>query len=192
MKNQVRVIAGEWRGRKISFPNVSGLRPTPDRVRETLFNWLNRSIAYTRCLDLFAGSGALGFEAASRDAACVLLVESNKRAFQYLCENIERFGASNKIKAKRMDVSKFLKYPSQPFDLVFLDPPFGHGFIERNCFALENNGWLTDKAKIYIETDRSEPMSELPKSWQEIKRKTAGTVSYYLFERDTLTRNGNQ
>lgn len=183
MKNQVRIIAGQWRGRKLVFPDITGLRPTPNRIRETLFNWLQQDVVNSRCLDLYAGSGALGFEAVSRQARSALLVECDKQAFTAIGHNIERFNASDKIVVRLTDVSGFIKGPSQVFDLVFLDPPFGQGLVKFSCQWLESYGWLAANAKIYLEMDDQEIPPKVPANWRLLRQNSAGSVAYYLFER---------
>ena len=183
MKNQVRIIAGQWRGRKLVFPSIAGLRPTPGRVREMLFNWLQYDIVCARCLDLYAGSGALGFEAVSREANFALLVEYDAQATVAIRGNVEEFDAVEKIKIKQQDVEEFLKGPSETFDLVFLDPPFGKYLVECCCQALENFGWLSAQAKIYVEIERNRTVSNIPDNWRQLKQKTVGAVRCYLFER---------
>ncbi|MGZ4959990.1 MAG: 16S rRNA (guanine(966)-N(2))-methyltransferase RsmD [Methylomonas sp.] len=182
MTNKLRIIGGRWRSRQIVFDDAPGLRPTPARVRETLFNWLQTDIANSRCLDLFAGSGALGFEAASRGAKCVVQVESNPKACQKLQENIAALQASQ-IEVVPLDVGRFLQRPAECFDLVFLDPPFGHDLVLPTCQMLERQGWLASYAKIYIEAERNLTLVDMPANWQPLKNKTAGEVGYYLFRR---------
>lgn len=122
--NQVRIIAGCWRGRKLSFAPVAGVRPSPDRVRETLFNWLSPVIRDARCLDLYAGSGALGIEAASRGASSVVLVDSDPQVVNCLREQLQLLGAAQ-IEVVQSTVEAWLAAPADPFDIVFLDPPSG-------------------------------------------------------------------
>ena len=177
--NQLRIIGGRWRGRRLLFPDVEGLRPTPDRVRETLFNWLAPSIEGARCLDLFAGSGALGIEALSRGAAEVVLVERQPRAVRQLRQNLAQLGAAA-AQVISADVLVWLGGPSRPFDVVFLDPPFGTGLLAPVCMALEQKGWLANGARIYLEAARDTPKLELPENWQVVRDKTAGQVSYRL------------
>src|SRR6202051_2311293 len=124
-RNSVRIIGGGWRGRRVSFPDIPGLRPTPDRVRETLLNWLQRDIAGARCLDLFAGSGALGLEALSRGAKEVVFVEQAVAASRALQEQLTRLGGAGKSQVVEMGAARYLRSPARPFDIVFLDPPFG-------------------------------------------------------------------
>src|ERR1700729_3505697 len=128
-RNSVRIIAGVWRGRRIHFPELPALRPTPDRVRETLFNWLQHSVADARCLDLFAGSGALGLEALSRGAKEVVFVEQAVAASRALQEQLTRFGGERKGRVTEMGATRFLRGPATPFDIVFLDPPFGRNAL---------------------------------------------------------------
>jgi len=189
MKNQVRIIAGHWRGRKLFFPSIAGLRPTPDRVREMVFNWLQYDIVSARCLDLFAGSGALGFEATSREANFTLLVENDTAASAAIRKNVKEFNAIGKIKLEQQDVEEFLKGPSETFDLVFLDPPFGQGLVECCCKALENFGWLSAQSKIYVEMEKAAALLKTPDNWQQLKQKTVGTVRCYLFERKDKTNS---
>lgn len=186
MSNQVRIIAGQWRGRKLKFPDVPGLRPTPDRVRETLFNWLQFDIIGARCLDLFAGSGALGLEAASRGAARVVQVEVNPIACRCIGDHIGTLGAESQVAVVRSDVERFLEGPAQPFDLVFLDPPFGAGLVPPVCSALERHGWLSENAKIYIETEARNRDTDLPANWVAEKTKRAGEVAYRLYRRQPV------
>src|SRR6202035_482227 len=124
-RNSVRIIAGACRGRRIHFPDLPDLRPTPDRVRETLFNWLQHSLTGTRCLDLFAGSGALGLEALSRGAAEVVFVEQFPAASRTLQEQLVRLGGEGKGRVMEMGAARFLRTSVKPFDVAFLDPPFG-------------------------------------------------------------------
>jgi 16S rRNA (guanine966-N2)-methyltransferase len=180
--NKLRIIGGEWRSRQLRFDDAPGLRPTPARVRETLFNWLQYDIAGSRCLDLYAGSGALGFEAASRGAKEVVQVESDAKACKNLRENAAVLGASrNRI--VEMDVERFLSGKAELFNLVFLDPPFAKNMAVECCLLLEQNGWLAPDAKIYVETEAELEVMGLPDNWKMLKDKTAGEVRYRLFAR---------
>lgn len=181
--NQLRIIGGEWRGRKLRFPDAPNLRPTPDRVRETIFNWLAPMIQGARCLDLFAGSGALGLEALSRGAAHTTFVDSHKKASQALKEHLTLLNASDKADVVQTDSVKFLKNDSQAYDLVFLDPPYHLDFMGKVVPLLEENGWLTDNAMLYLEIEKRQSLPELPENWQQLKEKTAGEVNYFLFQR---------
>ncbi|MBY7975329.1 16S rRNA (guanine(966)-N(2))-methyltransferase RsmD [Vibrio fluvialis] len=179
---QVRIISGLWRGRKLPVHDAEGLRPTTDRVKETLFNWLAQDIPHAKCLDLFAGSGGLGFESASRQAEKVTMLEMNPQAFAQLKTNIAALKASN-IEAVNTDTLTYLKQPGQAYDVVFIDPPFRQGLLQETVQLLEQNGWLAANAMIYIESEKELPLTELPDSWQLYREKLAGQVCYRLFER---------
>jgi len=181
--NQLRIIGGEWRGRKLRFPDVANLRPTPDRVRETIFNWLMPMISGTRCLDLFAGSGALGLEALSRGAAITVFVDSHKKATQYIKEHLATLNITERAQVSTMDGMKYLKGEAKKYDLVFLDPPYKLNFLEKAIPLLESNAWLTHDAMIYIEIEKRQALPALPENWKQIKEKTAGEVNYFLYQR---------
>jgi len=181
--NQLRIIGGRWRSRRLRFPDVEGLRPTPDRVRETLFNWLAPLIEGARCLDLFAGSGALGIEALSRDAAEVVFVERQPLVVRQLRRNLAQLGQAS-AQVIQADALVWLGGPSRPFDVVFLDPPFDANLLVPVCAALQRGGWLADGARIYLETMRDAGKLELPENWQLTREKTAGQVSYRLAVRN--------
>jgi 16S rRNA (guanine966-N2)-methyltransferase len=187
VSNKIRIIGGEWRSRLISFDDAPGLRPTPVRVRETLFNWLQVDVVNSQCLDLYAGSGALGFEAASRGAKRVVQVESNFKTTQKLVENCRVLGA-NQIQVIQQDVIKYLKNKGEQFDLIFLDPPFGLGLIQETCCLLNDGEWLSSFAKIYIESERDLDLSCIPDGWRLLKKKSAGEVVFYLFQKSGLSR----
>lgn len=178
--NQIRIIGGRHRGRKVSFPDQTGLRPTGDRLRETLFNWLQPVILGARCLDLFAGSGALGFEAASRGAGSVVMVEKAKPVQRALADAIKLLGLEQ-VELQQADALDWLDREPQPFDVVFLDPPFADKLLEPVCEKLQR-GWLADDARIYIEIDAKESLPELPDNWLQLKDKRAGQVSYFLYQ----------
>lgn len=177
-RNQLRIIGGRWRGRKLQFPAVEAIRPTPDRVRETLFNWLQNDINGSRCLDLFAGSGALGLEALSRGAAEVTFVDREPMVTRYLQNALTQLAANDFVVCK-LDALKFLAQPPQAFDVVFLDPPFDAHLLAIICARLENN-WLRPGALIYLECAAADGIPELPATWQLIKSKIAGQVGYHL------------
>ena len=181
MLSKLRIIGGEWRSRQIVFEDAPGLRPTPARVRETLFNWLQADIPSCRCLDLFAGSGALGFEAASRGAKQVVQVENNPQTCQKLRENSAVLKATQ-IKVVQMDVAGFINQCQEQFDLVFLDPPFGQGLVEPICQQLQEAGVLAPYGKIYLETERQLTLQSLPDNWLQLKDKVAGEVRYSLYK----------
>lgn len=181
MNHKLRIIAGDWRSRELPFADVAGLRPTPSRVRETLFNWLRNDIAGARCLDLFAGSGALGFEAASRGAAAVVLVDSSPTVCAMLRQNASRLKAQ-RVEINQTDTIDFLSRPPQrDFDVVFIDPPFRQGLIPGCCLHLQQNDWLARNAKIYIESEAGATLSGLPGNWAVVRNKTAGEVGYHLY-----------
>jgi 16S rRNA (guanine966-N2)-methyltransferase len=182
LPHKLRIIGGAWRGRKLDFPAIDAIRPTPDRVRETVFNWLQNHVAGARCLDLFAGSGALGFEALSRGAARVVFVDRDSRIVRYLRETLQRLQGAGE--AHESDALAWLKRQPQPFDIVFLDPPFAADVLSEVCNRLESGGWLAPLAHIYIERAASNAPLELPVNWELIKSKTAGQVGYHLARRN--------
>lgn len=186
----LRVIAGQWRGRKFRFP-PGDIRPTPDRVRETLFNWLQTRIEGATCLDLYAGSGALGLEALSRGAAAVVFVEQQRVPAESLQTLLRDWGAQG----AQVVCTEAARYLAQPeggelsslgagrprFDLVFLDPPYASAELARSAAALQA-GWLAPQAHIYLEHARVEPLPALPAEWRELRSGAAGEVRYHLFE----------
>lgn len=179
--SKIKIIGGNWRSRQIEVLDAQGLRPTPNRVRETLFNWLQGDIFNAHCLDLFAGSGALSFEAASRGAKSVVQIENNAAACDVLKANATKLGASQ-IQTMQTDALTFLaKPPAAPFEIVFLDPPFGLDLVAQSAELLTKNNWLAPYAKIYVETEKSLSL-QLPATWQLLKDKSAGEVAYRLFE----------
>ncbi|CAH8230542.1 16S rRNA (guanine(966)-N(2))-methyltransferase RsmD [Vibrio sp. 1180_3] len=178
----VRIISGLWRGRKLPVHDAQGLRPTTDRVKETLFNWLAQEVPGAKCLDLFAGSGGLGFEAASRQAESVTLIELNPTAFKQIQQNIAALNASN-VHVVNSDALTFLQQVGTPQHIIFIDPPFRQGLLNETVTLLEQNGWLADDAMIYIETEKELPLDGIPNNWCLHREKTAGQVSYRLFER---------
>ncbi len=182
VKNELRIIGGAWRSRKLRFPDVPDLRPTPDRLRETLFNWLKQNLEGLSCLDLYAGSGALGFEAASRGAARVVHVEHNAAACQALKQNCALLGALA-VEVRQMNVSRFLAGAAEAFDVVFLDPPFRQGLAGPCSRLLEENGWLVPHARIYIEVERGLVLEDMPENWQVLRDKQAGDVACHLYQR---------
>ena len=173
----VRIIGGRWRGRRLSVARLPALRPTPDRVRETLFNWLTPTVQGARCLDLFAGTGALGLEAASRGAASVVLVESAAPAAERLREHALLLDPGV-VEVVTSEALAWLKGPARTFDIVFLDPPFRQGLLPRCCALLAQRGWLAPGAYVYMETELSDP--DLPAGWQLARSRKAGNVRYHL------------
>ncbi len=182
MQNKVRIIGGDWRSRHLHVIDEPGLRPTPARVRETLFNWLQYDIVGSRCLDCYAGSGALGFEAASRGAAAVVQLDNNPLVCRTLKSNANALGATQ-IKLIQTDVFRYLAGDAEPFDIVFLDPPFAKGLAAQSCQWLEDKNWLKPNAKIYLEAEKSLILTELPEHWELLKQKSAGEVTYRLYQR---------
>jgi 16S rRNA (guanine966-N2)-methyltransferase len=180
----IRIIAGHWRGRKLPVHDVQGLRPTTDRVKETLFNWLMNQIHDSHCLDCFAGSGSLGFEALSRGAAQLLMLEKDPQAAKQLNDNVQLLKADNAqvVKADSLAYLQQLK-AAQPFDLVFIDPPFRLNLAQQTCDLLENQQLLSENALIYVEVESELDNLNLPPSWQLLKQKTAGQVTYTLYQR---------
>ncbi len=174
-KNTLRIIAGQWRGRKLHFATAPGLRPTPDRVRETLFNWLQGHLAEAHCLDLFAGSGALAFEALSRGAAHVTLVEQHPAAIQQLTDTIQQLKTSRAtlVHANAFD---YLAQQAQPFDLIFLDPPFGKDYLPLLLKHIEEKKLLHKNGLIYLEYEQGEMPKDAPERFIGIKEKQAGKV----------------
>jgi len=178
---QCRIIAGQWRGRKLDVPDVEGLRPTPDRVRETVFNWLQPYIGGSHCLDLFAGCGALGFEAASRGAMSVTMVELNSLAVRQLQENCSNLSATQ-CQVERTTAQQFLARNKEQYDIVFIDPPYQADLWTEVAQKLIDNTALSDNAVIYLECPGKADLPALPSQWQLIKEKKAGNIRYCLFE----------
>lgn len=183
-KGEVRIIGGKWRSRKIAVPDMNGLRPTPDSVRETVFNWLQHDVAGAVCLDLFSGTGAMAFEALSRGASQVWLVEQAKSVCKHL------FEATQKLQIERdaykiipEDVVQWLKHAQveKPFDLVFIDPPYHHDWLEKVLPLLFSHpALLKPDALIYIESEKMLSSELLPEGAQILKHKKAGMVHYFL------------
>ncbi|MES9860248.1 MAG: 16S rRNA (guanine(966)-N(2))-methyltransferase RsmD [Candidatus Thiodiazotropha sp. LLP2] len=176
--SQVRIIGGEHRGRRLPFADLPGLRPTGDRVRETLFNWLQPRMAGARCLDLFAGSGSLGIEAASRGAGRVVMVDTAATVVRQLEENRQSLKL-NQVSIVRADALQWLEQEPTAFDVVFLDPPFSANLLGPLCHKLAQ-GWLAADARIYLEDETSRTLPVLPEGWQLLKEKMAGQVRYGL------------
>ena len=179
---RLRIVAGNWRSRLLDVADVPGLRPTSQRIRETVFNWLATRLPGARCLDLFAGTGALGLEALSRGAREVVFVERAALAVATLLKNtaaLEAVGAS----VLQMDAEVYLgRDHGAGFDIVFLDPPFGDDRLEELCRLLEQQHVLAPDALVYLEQDKSKPEVELPQGWRTLKNKTAGNVRYMLVQ----------
>jgi 16S rRNA (guanine966-N2)-methyltransferase len=176
---RLRIVAGKWRSRRLPVAEEPGLRPTSARIRETLFNWLASTIEGSRCLDLFAGTGALGFEALSRGAREVVFVENTARAAAALKECVKVLEATGAL-IHQVDAISYLKREPEPFDIVFLDPPFADDLLEDLCRLLSEGNWLADGGRVYLEQDRERPLPALPDGWTIINDKTAGQVRYAL------------
>lgn len=179
---RLRIVAGNWRSRLLDIADVPGLRPTAERIRETLFNWLTPRIAGARCLDLFAGTGALGLEALSRGAEHAVFVERSGVAAAQLRANVAALGAGNAT-ILETGAFDFLRAPSGgPFDIVFLDPPFADDLLEETCRLMAGGSLLSGDALVYLEMDRAATEPSLPEGWLAIKSKTAGNVRYMLVQ----------
>jgi 16S rRNA (guanine966-N2)-methyltransferase len=182
-KNQLRIIGGELRGRRLHFPDGKGLRPTADRVRETLFNWLQGQLQGRQVLDLYAGSGALGIEALSRGAAGVVFVERARVAAQQLRANLALLGVQGPARVEQTDALQWLARDTQRYDLVFLDPPYADGLLPQICTELEQGGHLAPGAWLYLEQDAAHPWPEMPGNWHPHRQGKAGQAAYRLMHR---------
>lgn len=185
MKQTIRIIGGQYRGKKLQFPDIEGLRPTPDRVRETLFNWLMHSIRDARCLDAFAGSGALGFEAFSRGAGKVVLVEHAMTAYTNL-HNIASSFKSPHLTVIKTDALLYIQNVREQFDIVFLDPPFSQSHLLECIALLADSPVLVEGGLLYIESPIEIELDTTV--WEPIKAKKAGHVFYALHKKRTLDK----
>ncbi|MFM2480523.1 16S rRNA (guanine(966)-N(2))-methyltransferase RsmD [Celerinatantimonas sp. YJH-8] len=178
----IRIIGGQWRGRKLPVLDAPGLRPTTDRVKETLFNWLQGRLEQKRCLDLFAGSGGLSFEALSRQVGFVQCIEKSSSVARQLQLNRQSLGiTSEQFAIECTDTLDFLQQPPMAgFDIVFLDPPFRQQLLEPCCQLLVEQQWLNPGAFIYIELESEAP--KLSVSWSLLRDKQAGQVHYQLYQ----------
>ncbi len=182
MKNQLRIIGGEWKRRQLPFASIDGLRPTPDRVRETLFNWLMWDIQNTNVLDICAGSGALAFEALSRGASQVVMIEPNTQQAKFLKDNLELLKVTNqRAKLKIATAQQTLPTLKDQFDVVFLDPPYSLNLWEE--LAVLADPLIKNDGFIYIEADRDLSQLKIPSSWIQIKNTKAGTVRAGLYQK---------
>ncbi|RZU99315.1 16S rRNA (guanine(966)-N(2))-methyltransferase RsmD [Spiribacter vilamensis] len=180
MSGQLRIIGGDWRGRRLRVGAAPGLRPTADRNRETLFNWLQSDVAGARILDLFAGTGALGLEALSRGAVAATFVERSRPVARALSDLIDRLEASDRARVVTADARRYLRADPATFDLVFLDPPFDSHLLADSLERLRQGGWLSADAQVYIESrDRRRPPLD-PAVWECEREKTAGDVWFAL------------
>ena len=181
--NQIRIVGGKWRGRKLQFPSVDGLRPTGDRIRETLFNWLGQNLAGSHVLDLFAGSGALGIEALSRGAAFAQFVDTNRQACKGLEDSLVSLAASN-FSVTQQTAESFLRSAKpDSMDILFLDPPFANNLHTLIAKQIDQSKILKENALVYIESPRNTETT-LPKFWNTLKKKEAGDVCYQLLQVD--------
>jgi len=177
--NQVRIIGGKWRGKKLKFPDIETLRPTPDAVRETLFNWLMQKVHGSTCLDLFAGSGAIGFEALSRGAKHVVMVDNNKAVVKQLIKNVEALKVDN-VTVIQASAPENISLQDQAFDLIFLDPPFNKGLVKACCDWVVKENLMNENTLIYIEAEKGLKPLPIPNEWEILKSKVAGEVAYFL------------
>ncbi|SDN49867.1 16S rRNA m(2)G-966 methyltransferase [Vreelandella arcis] len=178
---KLRIIGGDFRRRQLPVLDSPGLRPTPDRVRETLFNWLGQQLYGKRVLDLFAGTGALGIEALSRGATQLTFVESDAQVARHITQNLETLGA-HQGHVIVGDARTFLSQSAARYDIVFLDPPFHQGWVADCCSALETGGWLAEEAMIYVETER-DLIPEVPTRWSLHRETQAGESTARLYQR---------
>ena len=179
---RLRIVAGNWRSRLLDIADVPGLRPTSARIRETAFNWLAPRIAGAKCLDLFAGTGALGLEALSRGAASCDFVEKSAKAAKTLRANISTLDARSAT-VHEIGAEQFIQRTTdRKYEIVFLDPPFAADMLAEMCRLLVASELLADAARIYVEEDRNQPEFELPEHWQVLKSKESGNVRYSLLE----------
>ena len=182
---RLRIVAGNWRSRRLDIAAVPGLRPTPERIRETLFNWLAPNIIGAHCLDLFAGTGALGLEALSRGAASAVFVEKSALAAAALRRGIEMLGAENAVVFEQDAFDYLREAHDGPFDIVFLDPPFRDNALAELCRLLAGSSLLAPGALVYLEDDRARIEPELPPGWRTLRARHAGQVRFSLLETNT-------
>lgn len=190
-RSELRIIGGQWRGRRLSFTAAEGLRPTLDRYRETLFNWLMFDVEGARCLDLFAGSGALGLEALSRGARYVDFVDANKQVAQSIRQHLQTL-ACTRARVHHLPAQTWLKQQAEcaaepygaaePYDLIFLDPPFHQDLLQPCLYLLEYGGFIGPKTKLYLEAESDFPPAQLPEHWRILKQKTAKNKIFLLLE----------
>ena len=182
-QGQLRIIGGQWRSRQFDFPMAHGLRPTPNRVRETLFNWLAPYVEGAKVLDVFAGSGALFLEALSRGAGSALALDLNSAAINSLRGHLLTLRCDNGQLLQTDALRHLEQQPATPFDLVFLDPPFSQGLLLPACTLLEEKGWLASEAWVYTESENPPSSLGLPGNWRLHREQKAGQVYYALWER---------
>ncbi len=178
--HRLRIIGGDWRGRVLSVIESEGLRPTPDRVRETLFNWLQMWVPGAHCLDLFAGTGALCLESLSRGAERVVMVEKAHAVAENLRQNIDQLGATA-AELIESDAEAYLQGPVEPFDIIFVDPPFRHSDLIASCIQIiSDRGWIKPGGWVYVEAPSELGEPALPPGWHLERSKSAGQVGYHL------------
>ena len=180
-RQQLRIIGGQWRGRKLSFTPADGLRPTGDRIRETLFNWLAPTIHGARCVDLFAGSGALGLEALSRGAIHCDFVDSSNATVSQVSDHLKTLVAADRGRCHSISAQQFLEITTQAYDIVFIDPPFMQQLAKPICEALAKRPLLSKGSLVYVETAAMDSPPEVPANWRVHREKVAGGVAYRLF-----------
>lgn len=178
----LRIIGGDWRGRRLEFPSSPNLRPTGDRIRETLFNWLAAEVGGSRCLDLFAGSGALGLEALSRGASHCTFLETSSAAIEGINAHLSLLNA---VDRGRVINTNALSWRDDPFDIVFVDPPFSENLAIDSLRHLINNQLLTDSALVYLEVASTASLEDLPPALSIIRDKQSGAVRYLLLEQQS-------
>ncbi|KGQ47224.1 16S rRNA methyltransferase [Gallibacterium anatis] len=181
-KGEVRIIGGLWRGRKLPVLLSQGLRPTSDRVRETLFNWLMHDIVGADCLDCFSGSGALGLEALSRQANSVVMLEKSPQVAKQLKQNLQQLKTEQGEVICADTLSFLATAEAKGFNIVFIDPPFHQNLLSETLFLLNNHGWLAEEALIYIETEKNLTPT-VPENWQLLKEKFTQQVAYRLYQK---------
>lgn len=180
----VRIISGQWRGRRLPVLNAQGLRPTTDRVKETLFNWLMQDTAGRTVLDCFSGSGSLALEALSRHASFATLVELDKTAVKQLQQHLQTLKCNNAEVIAGSCLVYLQQAAKRQYDLVFLDPPFRQNLLLPCATLLEQQSWLSDNALIYVECEKELPVAQLPANWRPIKESVAGQLAYRLYQRE--------
>jgi 16S rRNA (guanine966-N2)-methyltransferase len=179
--NELRIIAGKWKGRKIPFPSLPGLRPTQGRIRETLFSWLMSDVRHSHCLDLFAGSGSLGFEALSREAQTVTFIDSAPEVIKAIKQNIQTLHINNASVARAEIPCKSRLLLKRKFDVIFLDPPFGKDLLNETIQWIGSQNLLYPNGLIYIECEKNLEKA-MPKNWQQIKHKETKSIVYSLYQ----------
>jgi len=187
LPGRLRIVAGKWRSRLLPVIDAPGLRPTSERIRETLFNWLSPTIEGASCLDLFAGTGALGIEALSRGAAHVVFIEKSAAAVAAIRKNLGDLEADNAEVFHRDAFDYLTRSDATPFDVVFLDPPFESDALSDLCGLLQQYGWLKANATVYLEQDKDREKPRLPDGWVISHEKVAGKVGYSLVSTNNET-----